>query len=135
LQLDEGLRKAVVLDSMSSDSFKSFSNNSESPLIMHAYVYGVSFRKMQFVISCASSDIQNAEDVLLGAKPIMIERGPYVYHVSPPRSGSVYRPHPPRQHYKILHGFEWSEDRDVVDYKAWEHLKFIPEESGLPPPL
>jgi len=57
------LQKAVVLDDMSSDNFQRWANNSDNPLLLSAYVY----------------DIQNAEEVLQGAKPHIVERGPYVY--------------------------------------------------------
>ena len=68
------LQKAVLLDDPTSSQFKKWELNSNAPLILSAYVY----------------DVQNPEGVTQGEKPVLIERGPFVYRV---RLTHAYTPH------------------------------------------
>jgi hypothetical protein len=65
-QMVTGLQQAVLLNDPSTPQFAKWIDNSAAPLMLTAYVY----------------DIRNEEEVLRGAKPIIVENGPYVYKVS-----------------------------------------------------
>lgn len=102
-QLVSDLRKAVLLDDPTTDQFKKWELNSAAPLILSTYVF----------------DIQNPHEILQGAKPILIERGPFVYRQY-------------TQNYDLMFG-ESPEDYGVnsthrtLFYRSYTWYEFAPE--------
>ena len=97
------LQKAVLLDDPTTDNFKKWELNSAAPLILSTYVY----------------DIQNPHQILEGAKPILVERGPFVYRQY-------------TQNYDLMFG-ESPEDygvnstRRTLFYRSYTWYEFAPE--------
>jgi hypothetical protein len=98
--LEEGIKSTVVIDSASSKSYASWYTNTDpdgQPAYLDAYFF----------------DVQNPDEILKGAKPVVVQKGPYTFD----------------EKFRKLN-IEWSDDGDTVTYYTWKYYVFNEEKSG-----
>jgi hypothetical protein len=97
--INDGLRQASIINSIDSNGYNNWISNSDNPLLVKIYLY----------------DYVNPSDILNGSKPIIIERGPYVFN-----------------EYRVHYNVSWFNNGNIIQYRTWQYYKFIPELSCEP---
>mmetsp|Transcript_28012 Transcript_28012/g.47086 ORF Transcript_28012/g.47086 Transcript_28012/m.47086 type:complete len:810 (-) Transcript_28012:345-2774(-) len=98
-----GINQQVVMSDSSNPNYDAWQNNVESPGKDHVVInYDLFF-----------FDIQNPEDALNGAKPKLMQRGPYSY-----------------REYYVKFDIEWSDGGDTVTYNTQKYYLWNAERSG-----
>lgn len=102
LEIQIGIKNSVVVDSPHASAFDTWQTNIEGEgddVDVHFNVYFF--------------DIQNPKDILNGAKPVVLEKGPYSY-----------------LEYFLKFDVEWSDDGDTVTFNTQKFYVFDPESSA-----
>ena len=100
--LNSGINEAVVIDSPSSPSYEVWQSNMPGSAGQNTAVY----------YDIYFFDVQNAPQVLRGAKPILVERGPYSY-----------------KEYFTKFDVSWQDDGNVMTYNKQTMYEFDAERS------
>jgi len=94
--VDEALRDAVILEGEDSVAFDNFVDNHDNLVYTTCYVY----------------DLVNINDYMVGAKPVVVERGPYVYTERLRR-----------------YNLTWNADGSLLSYRQYKSYEFVKEMS------
>lgn len=100
--IDEGINAEVVIDSTSAPSFKIWQTNTEGD-----------GTKVKIQFDLYFFDLQNPKETLQGAKPVVVEKGPYAYD---------------ENYYKF--DIEWEDDGDMITFNNQRYFVFNPSRTG-----
>jgi hypothetical protein len=101
--VDSGINEQVVIDSTDAPNYQAWQSN----------IYGPGKTDVQVGYNIKYFDLQNPEEVLKGAKPILSETGPYAF-----------------TEYFQKFDIEWTDDGDTVTYNTQRYYIFDPVNSG-----
>lgn len=100
--VDSGINKTVIIDSTDAPSYETWQTNA------HGDGADVDIGYNVYIF-----DTQNVADLLQGAKPVVVERGPYAY----------------KEYYNKF-DITWSNDGEHVTYTNQKYFIFDPENTG-----
>ena len=100
--IDEGINAEVVIDSTSAPSFKIWQTNTEGD-----------GTKVKIQFDLYFFDLQNPKETLQGAKPVVVEKGPYAYD---------------ENYYKF--DIEWEDDGNMITFNNQRYFLFNPSRTG-----
>jgi len=99
-QIDQQILETIVLDSTKAGNYRDWQDSS-NPKAQTAY-FNIYF-----------FNVTNPAAVLKGAKPDLVELGPYSY-----------------REYEVRYKVNWTDNNDIMSYKTWHYFVFNEETSG-----